>query len=160
MSRKNLLPGLLLITLGLIFLLRNLGWIRLDLSSLWPLILVIIGLTFEFSHFAGGGPAGLLVPGGILTTYGLLFLTVEFFAFFSMQQLWPLFLLGPAVGLFQLYLFGGRERGVLIATGILSGLGFIFLTLSLLSLSFELLAPLLLIGVGLLIILVGKKPHA
>ncbi len=157
MSRKNLLPGILLILLGLFFLLRNLGWIRLDLSSLWPLILVVIGLSFEFSYFTGGGHPGLLVPGGILTTYGLLFLAVTFFPFFSMQHLWPLFLLGPAVGLFQLYLFGGRERGVMIAASILSGLGLIFLSLSVLSLSFTFLVPLLLIGVGLLIIFAGRK---
>lgn len=48
MSGKNLVPGLVLITVGVIFLLNNLGFTNLSLGRLiatwWPAILIVIGI--------------------------------------------------------------------------------------------------------------------
>jgi len=43
-----------------------------------------------------------------------------------MEKLWPIFPIGVAIGLFQLYIFGKREKELLIPIGILSGLSIFF----------------------------------
>jgi hypothetical protein len=67
-----------------------------------------------------------------------------------------------AFGLFELYIFGDREKGLLIPVGILGGLSFLFFFSFSLSklLSFNTgpyAMPLLLIGVGLIVMSSGKK---
>ncbi|HPG47771.1 MAG TPA: hypothetical protein PLI81_01715, partial [Petrotogaceae bacterium] len=76
-------------------------------ALIWPLFILIPGIAFELSFFQRPTPirAGLLVPGGILCTIGLLFLFLGFTDYSYMAFLWPVFILAPAVGLFQLYLF-------------------------------------------------------
>jgi hypothetical protein len=44
-----------------------------------------------------------------------------------MERLWPFFVMAPGLGFVMMYLFGKRERGLLIPAGILTGLGLIFL---------------------------------
>jgi len=43
--------GLVLVVLGTVFLLRNLGLIRVDFDLVWPTLLILLGLYF----LAGGG---------------------------------------------------------------------------------------------------------
>jgi hypothetical protein len=40
---------------------------------------------------------------------------------------WPIYIIGVAVGLIQLYLFGGRQKGLLIASSIVGGIGAFFM---------------------------------
>lgn len=47
--RKNLTPGLILIAIGIIFLLSNLGIIE-SWGKWWPLILIAIGLGMLLSR--------------------------------------------------------------------------------------------------------------
>jgi len=69
------------------------------------LFVLIAGIFFEASYFISCKDAGLLVPGGILITYGLLFLFNVYYGWNLMDNLWLIFPLGVAIGLFQLYLF-------------------------------------------------------
>jgi len=43
-KRHGLVGGLILLTIGVIFLLRNFGLIPVGIGQLWPLILVAIGI--------------------------------------------------------------------------------------------------------------------
>ena len=49
MSGRYLVPGLMLIALGVVFLLNNLGWTDLRLgqilSTWWPAILIVAGVS-------------------------------------------------------------------------------------------------------------------
>lgn len=49
MNRKNLIPALVLIVLGILFLLNNLGYTHLSLGRListwWPAILIVVGIS-------------------------------------------------------------------------------------------------------------------
>jgi hypothetical protein len=68
--------------------------------------------------------AGILVPGGILLFTGL---TCQISMFFDVWGIaWPGFILAVAIGLFELYLFGNRKKGLLIPVGILTVLSIIF----------------------------------
>ncbi len=73
MNNKKILPGMILIIVGLLLLGNNMGMIILDISKLWPLFLLVPGLLFELSYFTTRRDVGVLVPGGILTVYGCLF---------------------------------------------------------------------------------------
>lgn len=61
-----------------------------------------------------------MVPGGVLTTLGATFLFQTYTNWHFAGYSWPCYVLAPAVGLFQLYLFGDRNRGLLIPVGVLT----------------------------------------
>lgn len=121
MKTKDLLWGVLFILVGAFLLLGK--FVSLDffsISKLWPLFVLVPGLVFELSYFADNRNAGLLVPGGILTTIGLLFLFETYTGWRYSAYTWPVYVLAVAIGLFQLYWFGGKQKGLLIPVGILT----------------------------------------
>ena len=152
MKKINYLFGLLLLFIGVLLILANFGVIEIAWNNLWPLFLLIPGILFEWSYFIYRKDAGLLVPGGILITYGLLFLVNVIYGWHLMDNLWPIYPLGVAIGLFQLYLFGGREKGLLIPVGILGAISLFFLINNLLYVDFRLLAGILLVVIGIWVI--------
>ena len=152
MKKINYLFGLFLLFIGVLLILANFGVIEIVWENLWPLFLLIPGILFELSYFIYRKDAGLLVPGGILITYGLLFLVNVMYGWHLMEDLWPIFPLGVAIGLFQLFLFGGREKGILIPVGILGAISLFFLINNLLFVDFRLLAGILLVLIGIWVI--------
>ena len=57
MKSKSAISAYILIGLGIIFLLSNLGWLpplRLLMSQWWPLILIIVGVWLLLKHKSGG----------------------------------------------------------------------------------------------------------
>lgn len=170
MNRKgSLVVGVVFLILGGIFLLNNLNIFRFSanifdigflLAKFWPLLFLIIpGLIFHSVFFSGrSGDAGLLVPGGILLVLGVAFQINMLFGLWNIM--WPFYIMSVAVGLFELYLFGGREKGLLIPVGILGGLSVILFAGNSLRWLFDLstrqfLVPLIFIVLGLAVILKG-----
>lgn len=170
MSNRNkgtMTVGLVLILIGIIYLLKNFGIFEIyfdifDIgflfSRFWPLFILIPGIIFHYSYFTGKtSDAGLLVPGGILLVIGV---TCQLSMLFGLWgYLWPGFILAVAVGLFELYLFGTREKGLLIPVFILGGLSLIFFGISL-GRSWVLrtyLVPAILILGGLLIVVKNRR---
>ena len=152
MKKVNYIFGFLLLFIGVILILSNFGVIEIIWENLWPLFLLIPGIVFELSYFIYRKDAGLLVPGGILLTYGLLFLVNVIYGWRLMEDLWPIFPLGVAIGLLQLYLFGRREKGLLIPIGILGAISLFFLINNLFFIDFGLLAGIVLVAIGIWII--------
>jgi len=69
-----LMPGTILTVIGLLFLYCNIaGWQRMH--DLWPLFLIAPGMGFILMFLLGNKERGLLIPGGILTILGAIFLT-------------------------------------------------------------------------------------
>ena len=159
MKKINYLFGLFLLFIGVLLILANFGVIEISWNNLWPLFLLIAGIFFELSYFISQKDAGLLVPGGILITYGLLFLVNVNYGWHLMENLWPIFPLGVAIGLFQLYLFGGQEKGLLIPVGILGAVSLFFLINNLLYVDFRLLAGILLVLIGIWVIIKKAKSN-
>lgn len=121
MKTKNLFWGILFILLGAFLLLGK--YVFLDffsISKLWPFFVLVPGLAFEASYFLDKKNAGILVPGGILTTIGLLFFFETYTNWSHAGYTWPIYILAVAIGLFQLYYFGGRQKGLLIPVFILT----------------------------------------
>ena len=157
MKKVNYLFGLLLLFIGVLLILANFGVIEIVWDNLWPLFVLIAGILFELSYFIYRKDAGLLVPGGILITYSLLFLVNVIYGWHLMENLWPIFPLGVAIGLLQCYLFGQREKGLLIPVGILGAISLFFLINNLFFIDFGLLAGIVLVVVGIWIIFKKAK---
>jgi hypothetical protein len=157
MKKINYVFGFLLLCIGVLLILSNFGVIEIVWNNLWPLFLLIPGILFELSYFIYRKDAGLLVPGGILITYGLLFLVNVIYGWHVMEDLWPIFPLGVAIGLFQLYLFGGREKGLLIPVGILGIVSLFFLINNLFFINFGFLSGIVLVIIGIWIIFKKAK---
>lgn len=131
MRGKNYFGGIILIIIGVAAILNNIFNIRFfTMSQLWPMFVLIPGLSFEAAYFSRGREPGLLVPGGILTTIGALFFFETFTNWHFAEYTWPIYPLAVAIGLFQLYLFGGRKHGLLVPVFILTTISVIaFITM-------------------------------
>ncbi|WJH33059.1 hypothetical protein N6H14_23085 [Paenibacillus sp. CC-CFT747] len=114
MARNNYSAGLLLIGIAVVLLLGKLGVFSFIGSLFWPLLVLAAGLLLHYLYFNRVLPSGVLVPGGMLITYSVLFLFCNLFGWGTMAYLWPAFLLGIAVGLYELHLFdrNGAGRGL------------------------------------------------
>ena len=90
------------------------------MANLWPLFVLVPGLCFEATYFTTRKSPALLVPGGILTVIGLLFFFEIATGWRLAEYTWPVYIIAAAVGLFQLYLFTGKPKGLLFVISILS----------------------------------------
>ena len=168
MNKSGVFGGLILVVAGAMLLANNLGsWNLFSMERWWPLFVLVPGLIFEWGFFTGERNPGLLVPGGILTTIGLLFFFETFTDWQFAAYTWPGYPLAVAIGLFQLYLFSGRPRGVLVPVFILtvvSAVAFIAMFMNAMQrwVNLGLVLPILLVVAGLLLIFrqPGSKPRA
>lgn len=132
MKSKGTFWGIVFIIIGLFVLAESYFHLNLTIDNLWPLFILVPGLAFEISYFVYRGEPGLLVPGGILSIIGLLFIFETATNWAYSKYTWPVYILAPAVGLFQLYIHGGREKGLLIPVSILTAIAlFSFFSMSL-----------------------------
>lgn len=126
MKKSNSMLGGLLIIIGAILLaarfLFNRSLFSLDANDFWPIIILLLGAGFELAYYISLKAPGLLVPGGILTTCGILFFFEVATNWHFAAYTWPVYILAVAIGLFQLYVHIGRPRGIMIAIGILGGI--------------------------------------
>ena len=158
MKNKNYLWGVILVVIGVSGILNRIFHINLfSIGFWWPVFVLIPGVAFEIAYFTTRKNPGVLVPGGILTTIGLLFLFQNFTFWRFSAYTWPIYLLAVAVGLFQLYWFGGKQKALLIPVGIIIVLVTIFFASIIVGNVFSILRrsiiiPILLLVVGLYII--------
>lgn len=158
MRKSNYIWGILMIVFGGLLLSENLFDFKIFSPMLFlPILMLGLGLSFEAGYFMNKKSPGLLVPGGILTTIGLLY----FFEVITNWQFagltWPIYVLSVAIGLFQLYLFSGRPKGLLIPIFILLAVTASFLSMNVLSVfnaryGFKLIISVILIGLGIYVV--------
>ena len=149
MKRINsMVWGIVLLLAGVVLTLSQLRVIDISGNMTVPVILLGLSVVFHLYYFLSRvGNEGLLVPGGILLVYGFLFLAIELWPV-SMGMLWPLFILGPAVGLFELYAFSGGKKGSMVPVFILTAIGGGLLLYNMDIASFGVIAAIILIGIG------------
>lgn len=159
MRGKNYFWGIILIFIGVGAILNNIFNIRFfTISQLWPLFVIITGLSFEANYFSRERDPGLLVPGGVLTTIGVLFLFETFTNWHFAGYTWPVYPLAVAIGLYQLYLFGGRKHGLIIPVFILTTVSVVAFTIMFFGNIFywvnaSLIIPIILIAIGVYILI-------
>lgn len=157
MNRNSRWLGYTLIAIGLFFLVIKLAGYQFSIFSFWPFFLLIPGVLFHvfaYTHRI----TGLLIPGGILVTYSLLSFFSELTNYQFMVYLWPIFIIGPGVGLLEFYIFGERKFGVFVAALFLFAIGGTFLFISLLSTAIPYLIGFVFILIGIYLLFgKGKK---
>ncbi|PZD93915.1 hypothetical protein DNH61_20680 [Paenibacillus sambharensis] len=122
MSKNQYSVGILILAAGVVILLGKLGVFSFIGSVFWPLFLLIPGILLHVLYFGRMLPAVLLIPAGMLSVYSLLFLFCNLFGWTYMRYLWPLFLLGAAVGLYEFYLFdSSKSRTAFVSAVALGG---------------------------------------
>lgn len=154
-NKTSVVWGAFLILVGVVLLIGN--FCDLHMEELWPIFLIAGGIAFFVGYILNRNHYGLLMPGSILTVIGLLFQYCSLKGWYHMENLWPVFILAPAVGFIAMYYGGIREKGLLIPAGILSAIGLLFLFFSM---DLGELWPVLLIVGGIILIgwdLVSKK---
>lgn len=109
MKNKQQGIGIWVLVAGVVILLGKLGVFSFIGAVFWPILIIIPGIMLHFLFFAQVFSASILIPGGILTTYGLLFLFCNWFGWNSMQYLWPFFIFGVAAGLYEYYMFSNPK---------------------------------------------------
>jgi len=123
MSNKQYTIGLAIVAVGVVILLGKLGVFAFIGNIFWPLLVLVPGVLLHMLYFGRMlGNAAVLIPAGVLTVYGLLFFVCNLFGWKLLAGLWPFFLAGPAVGLYEYSMFGpNRDRTIrLIAIGLLA----------------------------------------
>ncbi len=152
--------GAALIIIGAFLILSNLGIVpkfgRL-IGIFWPMIIIFGALMFHVGYYTNRKNVGLLVPGGILLTVGVVCQSAMLWDIWGFM--WPGFILAPAVGLFELYLFGKQSKGLLIPVGILTGLSLIFfsMTFNTLGTMARYIIPAMLIFIGVVVLTKDKR---
>lgn len=127
MKMSDMIIGVGLVILGILFLSENFGYIEFDFRDVWPFFVILAGVGFWIGYYQDRKNYGLLMPGTILIIYGLLFFYCSTQGWYMMSVLWPIFILGPGIGFFMMYLLGEQEKGMLIPASILSGIAVLFL---------------------------------
>lgn len=113
MKKSNVTLGIILIFIGIVSILNKLNYLGLfHFKITFSIILLFIGLVFEIRYFTGRADVGNLVPGGICITLGIFYTIKPYINFYFS---WQIFALAVAVGLYELYYFGNKDRGTLIA---------------------------------------------
>ncbi|MBP1992824.1 hypothetical protein [Paenibacillus eucommiae] len=159
MSRNNYSIGIVLIAVAIVLLFGKLGVFHFLGAMLWPLFILIPGVLLHLFYFNRVLPSVVLVPGGMLIIYALMFFFCNLFGWNSMSFLWPGFIFGIAVGLYELYMFDRQsERGLLTASIVLAVIAAAFLGLMLLFKIGIYLLALLLVLAGVFMII--RKPRA
>lgn len=150
---KSLVWGILLILVGLILLGNNLEWFDVEWDEFWPLLMIFGGIMFWIGWLINRKEYRLLMPGTILLVYGIMFQYSARVGWYHMENLWPGFLLGPGLGFFAMYLFGNRDKGLLIPGTILTILAFLFWSGKY---TFHFFWPIVIIAVGIYLIIKSR----
>jgi len=152
MPKNQQVIGIVLLLVGLFVLLGETGVFALIGGKVWPFLMFLIGIVFYKLTRAALLPAVVMVPAGMLTIYGILFMASCWIHWKLFGLLWPLFLIGIGVGLYGYYTydpFHPREiyRGALLFGGL--GVAMLALMFALIIGAYMIAVILILIGVRL-----------
>ena len=154
-KKPSIIPGLILIFIGLIAVLNNFDIVPIDWEVIWTYLILFLGVIFWIGFIFDRSKEGLIMPGTILITYGVIFNLNARFYWADWSMLWPFFLLGPAFGFYAMYIFGKRDRGLLVPAVILTIIGTVFLLQS--NTVIRYIWPLFIIGVGVLLLMRNRS---
>ncbi len=98
--------------------------------NLWLLFIWLPAIFMEYKAFVSEDK-GLFVPGGILSMVSLILTLNVIFPAFISNGGWALFIMAPAIGLFQLYAgTTPRNSALLVAPSILTAVSVFFVLLT------------------------------
>jgi len=133
LGRKNsLVPGVILILIGIALLLRQLGVFYIDWRQIFPILLLVLGGLF-FISIKTRDDKGAAFPATFFFVLGLFFLIRNYdifsfdYYFYGFEDFWPIFLIAVGLGFIVMYFFKPHDWGVLIPGGVLLFFGIVLL---------------------------------
>lgn len=116
-KNKNITIGLVLVALGVFLIVQKTIGLDIEIwSFIWPLFLLIPGITMHINYFSSGRNSGSIVVAGILTIYGALFLFNTLTNNIYTDKLTFIYFLGISIGFFESYIFGNKRNSDLSTT--------------------------------------------
>ncbi|MDR0268957.1 hypothetical protein [Paenibacillus sp.] len=153
-SKNDVRLGLLIVVAGIVILLGKLGVFGFLGRTLWPFVIILVGLLVHLLFYSNRARAIVLIPGGVLVVYGLLFGICNLWGWGLMTYLWPVLMLGVAVGVYEYYMFESpRPEGVLLIALLLGFVSLVLLFFTLLHTGGIYVLAVLLIAIGIWFIL-------
>ena len=145
--------GIMLVLVGLGLLLVRMGVIPWENSWWLPSIFLGLALYFHVLYFAQGRyDHGLLVPGGIFLTYGILLMISNAMGEGWLSRLMGLWVAGPAVGIAEMKLASRGQQGSWSAVVVLAVISITLILMRNTALSFRMAAGVVLVIWGLSIL--------
>jgi hypothetical protein len=158
-SKNDMKLGVFIAAAGIVILFGKLGVFGFLGHALWPLVILVPGLFLHVLFFTRRASASVLIPAGILTVYGLLFGICNTWGWDLMRHLWPILLLGIAVGLYEYSLYSSaRSRGLTTTAVILGLLSIVLFIFTLLGTGALYLLGAVLVAAGLWLMLGRGRP--
>lgn len=108
--KKDIMIGLVLIGIGTLLIIQK--TIGLDINVwnfIWPLFLLVPGITMHINYFSDRSNQGNLLLAGVLTIYGALFLVNVLTNWIYSDNLIFVYPLGIAIGFLEGYAFGDKR---------------------------------------------------
>lgn len=146
---RNKLLGTFLVIIGGVLILDYYHIISFSIWAFWPLILIYIGAKAERDYFSGHASGRNLLTGATLLTYGFFFLIGNFTTWGIQGRLWPIYIMGPAIGFLQMAYFGHRPKKNFRTGILLLAISGFFLLESFIHIKYDLIMFVGLIAVGL-----------
>ncbi|MCJ8011392.1 hypothetical protein MUG84_06480 [Paenibacillus sp. KQZ6P-2] len=149
-SKNDVRLGLFIVVAGVVILLGKLGVFGFLGRILWPIAILAVGLLIHWMFFSKRARAYVLIPGGVLVVYGVMLEICNLFGWGLMSYLWPVFLLGIAVGVYEYHLFSSpKPEGVLLIALFLGLVSIILLFFTLMHTGAIYVLAILLIALGI-----------
>ncbi|MHB8840739.1 MAG: LiaI-LiaF-like domain-containing protein, partial [Candidatus Aquicultor sp.] len=101
-ARGGIIVGIVLVTLGIIFLLNNL-FPGMEFNRLWPVIIIVLGLAVLISAFIPPFRGGRIIRGLFWITIGTILLLntldiIPFSYWLNLAVFWPVLIIAAGVG--------------------------------------------------------------
>lgn len=152
--------GIFIVVAGLVILLGKLGVFGFIGRTFWPLVLLIPGILLHLYYFVRKTSTAILIPAGLFTVYGILFLICNITEWSLLTYLWPVFIFGIALGLFEYALFEyPRPASIYSISIILLAVSIVLLFVTLLTTSFMYVIAAILIFAGIWLIFGRPKSN-
>jgi len=127
-KKPSIIPGALLIFVGLILLLKRLDVVDIYWENTYPLILIGLGVAFFISVFARDDRnASFWSTTFLLLGFFFFLRNYNLIPFYFWDEIWPVILLAIGISFVVLYLFKPQDWGVLIPGVVLLFIGFVAL---------------------------------
>ncbi len=113
--RSSLVPGLVLIGVGLAILSTRMDWPDIRWSQIYPIIFILIGAASAYS-IRGRGRRDGVFPTVFFLTLGVFFVlrNYNFIEYWYLDEFWPIFLIAPGLAMLATVFFVPGEWRLLI----------------------------------------------